>query len=549
MITRGMVAAASAIGAMAAIAISPMTARADDDGFIGKPRLRLAIDNCPVKATVTDDVIVTRFTEHYDRGVVLYVQGDFEGAISEFVAAHCLVAKASLLKDVAQAYERSVRYDLAIAYLQRFVIDTDDATERRNAAARLQVLSGLPSAIRIATEPPNAIVTVRDEHGVRASGIANTDDVMSVPAGSYVMTVEHPNYVPVEQPLTIGVGQPYSYSFRLDPRHGRLSIQTVPGDARILLDDRVVGLGAFEGLVDLGRHQIEVDHSGWVAKRATIEVTEQGAAEVSVVLERPPETARVLAVIGAAALGGYTGASISTLAVNTNSSTGGGIVAGLALGSIGGYLLIPGDIRQGTASFLLTTTAAGLWNGLELGAALSDNNRTISSIALGGAALGASGAIIALRQTDISAGQAALWNSGLVWGGISGGLFASIFGGSDRTTVAITAAGTNIGLVTGGLLARRYDVSRRRVIYIDLAGAAGFIAGLAVQNGAQSGGTSSSDKSRSHFTLAGAVIGLGVGTFLTRYFDAPRLRVQPTVTPSRDLAGGRTMIVGVSGSL
>ena len=56
----------------------------------------------------------------------------------------------------------------------------------------------------------------------------------------------------------IGVGEPYSYSFTLERRRGRLRVRTVPGDARIQIDDRVVGLGSFDGDVDLGRHVIAV---------------------------------------------------------------------------------------------------------------------------------------------------------------------------------------------------------------------------------------------------------------------------------------------------
>ncbi len=99
-------------------------------------------------------------------------------------------------------------------------------------------------------------------------------------------------------------------------------------------------------------------------------------------------------------------------------------------------------------------------------------------------------------------------------------------------------------------MARRYDLSRRRVIYIDLAGAAGLVAGLAVQNGLQSSGEgANSDESRSHFTLAGMAIGLGLGVFLTRDYDAPKLRVRPQVAPLTDPAGGRGLMVGVAGAL
>lgn len=547
------VAALAVTLAMMAPALAPKVARADDDGYIGLPRLALEIDDCPVRPELTKAELEARFTEHYTRGEVLYVQGDYPGAITEFVSAHCLLPISSVLKDIAQAYERSVRYELAIAYLERVVVDTDDATARQNAASRAQVLRRLSSTIRVATDPPNASVTVRDRDSVRGIATANTDDVIALPTGRYTMTVELPDYQPFTRELVIGVGEPYSYSFTLERRRGRLRVRTVPGDARIQIDDRVVGLGSFDGDVDLGRHVIAVDQSGWVPAERTVEVKEGGTSDLAIELARPPASARWLAVGGATAYGTYLGASLGAGIADlsggaTDTAAGGGTLLGLAIGGIGGYLLIPSDIRQSTASLLLTGTAAGIVGGLELGLGLSDDDTVVASTTVAGSVVGATAAVLAVRGRDITDGQAAIVNSGLLWGTISGLLFTQLFAAGDRADVAITSAGTAVGLATGVVLARRYEISRKRSVYIDLAGAAGLVTGLALQNGAQSndlGGNSS--ESRSHFTLAGMAIGLGLGVYLTRNLDAPLLRVQPTVTPVRDAVGGRGAVVGFAG--
>ncbi len=542
-----------AVCAGVAVALSAAGARADDDGFIGRRRLPLEIDDCPPQPGLTPAEIKTRGADHYERGAVLYLQGDYDGSIAEFVGAYCLAPLPSLLKDIGQSYERSVRFEKAITYFERFVIATSDAVARDNIVARIQVLSRLASTIRVATEPPNATVTVRDARRTVASATANTDDLISLPAGSYTMQVELPNYEPITQELTIGIGQPYSYSFRLRPRRGRLRIHAVPGDARILVDDRVVGLGSYDGEVDLGPHTIDVDQPGWIPTRQTVEVRESSPAEASIALARPPAGARWLAIGGATAFGLYAGASVGAL---VDTSDAGSIaaasgLAGIAVGGIGGYLLIPEDIRHGTASLLLTAATAGAIGGLELGLAFSDDERVLVSSALGGSVAGVTVAVLAARQGEIGDGQAAIVNSGVLWGTMSGLLFTQVFAGSDRTDLALTSAGSSLGLISGVVLAKRYEISRRRAIYIDLAGAAGLVAGLAVQNGAQSSdaGAAASNESRSHFTLAGMAIGLGLGVYLTRNFDAPVLRLQPSVTPIRDRAGGRGLVVGVGGAL
>jgi hypothetical protein len=186
---------------------------------------------------------------------------------------------------------------------------------------------------------------------------------------------------------------------------------------------------------------------------------------------------------------------------------------------------------------MMTAASAGLIGGIEAGLAFSADDRVVTSTALGGSVVGLAAAALAARQGEIGEGQAAIVNSGVLWGTVSGLLFTQVFAGSDRTDLALTSAGSGLGLVTGVVLAKRYAISRRRAIYIDLAGAAGLVAGLAVQNGAQSSdtGTSASDESRSHFTLAGMAIGLGLGVYLTRN-STPRSCgcSRPQVTPVRD---------------
>lgn len=547
--TRGGGAARGALVAVGLIAAAS-AARADD-GFIGRRQVALEVDDCAPHPDLPKAELEARFTEHYDRAEVLYLQGDYPGAITEFVGAHCLIAIPSVLKDIAQAYERSVRYEMAIAYLERFVLDTPDAVARQNAVSRVQVLSRLASTLRVATDPPNAKVTVRNAQQVVAQAVANTDDLIELPTGTYTMTVELPDYEPVTEELTLGIGQPYSYSFRLAPRLGRLRISAVPGDARILVDDRVVGVGSYDGEVPLGSHAIAVEQSGWQPAHREVEVKDVGIAETSIALQRPPASDRWLAVAGAATYGLYVGGSIATITEPTGEIAATATLGGVVIGGIGGYLLIPPDIHHGTTSILMTAITAGGIAGGEIGLAFSEDTQVVASTALAGSVVGATTAVLASRAGEVSEGQAAIVNSGVLWGTISGLLFTQLFASGGRTDLAITSAGSTLGLISGVVLAKRTEISRRRAIYIDLAGAAGLIAGLAVQNGVQSSGqTASSNESRSHFTLAGMAIGLGLGVYLTRNTDAPVLRVQPQVTPVRGPTGATTgAIVGVGGAL
>src|SRR5688500_4404136 len=94
-------------------------ALADDTGFIGMQRPSLEVDDCPSQLAVLppgyvpwkgadpdrltwcsqaphaskpECIVFGQAGEHYARGDVLYLQGDYPGAITEFVQFYCLLA-------------------------------------------------------------------------------------------------------------------------------------------------------------------------------------------------------------------------------------------------------------------------------------------------------------------------------------------------------------------------------------------------------------------------------------------------------------------------
>src|SRR5262245_673212 len=112
---------ASVLGPALAVA-QPQDVRRSEGGYIGKELVRLEIDDCPPLPAADDQRLRDLAGEHYDRGEVLYVQGDYKGAVSEFVASYCLSPYYTVLKDIGQSYERSLEYERAVAYLERYVL-------------------------------------------------------------------------------------------------------------------------------------------------------------------------------------------------------------------------------------------------------------------------------------------------------------------------------------------------------------------------------------------------------------------------------------------
>ena len=156
--------------------------RTRDGGYIGKDIPILEIDDCPPPPQVTPEELRRIGSEHFSRGEVLYVQGDYRGAVNELVAAYCIAPYYTILKDIGQAYERELDYERAIAYLERFVMNVpkdakranacapDPQDERKNVIARINVLGALKAKILINTDPADAKITLSNDAGIAGRG-------------------------------------------------------------------------------------------------------------------------------------------------------------------------------------------------------------------------------------------------------------------------------------------------------------------------------------------------------------------------------------------
>ena len=93
-------------------------------GYIGGPSLTPEVDNCSVPAEMSRADRRKRASEHYQRGQTLYDQGDYKGAITEFSSAYCEAPNYSVLHDIAMCFERQVKYEKAVAYFSRYILES-----------------------------------------------------------------------------------------------------------------------------------------------------------------------------------------------------------------------------------------------------------------------------------------------------------------------------------------------------------------------------------------------------------------------------------------
>jgi hypothetical protein len=206
---------------------------------------------------------------------------------------------------------------------------------------------------------------------------------------------------------------------------------------------------------------------------------------------------------------------------------GGGAGLGLSLA------LTRDGITPGRATAINSGTAWGAFNGamiLSLSSNLSQAG-TMGILALSqftGLALGNAGWAV-LRP---SAGDVSLVNSGGLWTMAMALMFvgATVREPAPNLIPWTALIAADVGLVGGGVLARYFPMSRSRVLVIDAGGILGalFGFGVAVLAGSESARTTFS------CGLAGTVVGLSTGAFLSRKWDlaAEGPAVSATVLPT-----------------
>jgi hypothetical protein len=505
------------------------------------------VDSCPPRPGLDDKTLERRMIDHYERGVVLYEQGDYDGAVREFVTAYCDSPHPSMFYNIGQAYERKLDYEKAVAYLERFILSSEpEAANRRRAEIRVEVLRGLEARIQVATSPPGAEVILSGDTGVTARARANSPEPIQVPKGTYTMRIEAPGRQPIEQRVVAEIGRPYSYYFQLEPVKGTVRVLASPPEARIFLGDRLVGIGSYAETIPIGRYEILVEAEGRPSARRGFEVVPNRPTDLTIELPKKPRSGRwELIAASGLFLGSAAGATVGSLFEQEDSVWLLVALGGTALGFGGAYLGVPSDVSIGTSSYIIGATMIGAFEGIAVAAILSCDELVVeedpggpsqapslecSDKAMSGATLAsatAGGAIAAFTASrlDLDAGDAALINSGALWGTASGLLLWSSFDRDPDIFGPMLLAGLNLGAVVGATLATRSEVSRGRVALIDLAGLGGAVAGFALGEAFDS-----SSERLSHFTLVGLATGLIAGTYLTRNKDEPRTSVRPAVT-------------------
>ena len=186
------------------------------------------------------------------------------------------------------------------------------------------------------------------------------------------MQVHMPGYEDLTRNITTAPGQPYSYYLRLEALTGTLQITATPGDSRIFLDDRLVGVGSYRDTLPVGRYEIVVEAPGRESRNEFAVIKAGDTKEVSLELAAPAESGRrSLLIASTFGLGVTGGVAMSSIFGQDSAETIASSLAAAAVGAGGAYYGIPESTTRGDAWFMIESSMIGAIEGALLGSFLS----------------------------------------------------------------------------------------------------------------------------------------------------------------------------------
>ena len=135
-----------------------------------KPSLRFVLYLCallvaaalPIAARA--DNTGREAARHFQRGVELYNDGDFRGALVEFKRAYKLLPRAGVLYDIGETEFQLQEYAAALSTMRRFLAETGPtAAHRAEVEATVETLSGRVGRVALAVDVAHCDVTVDDQ--------------------------------------------------------------------------------------------------------------------------------------------------------------------------------------------------------------------------------------------------------------------------------------------------------------------------------------------------------------------------------------------------
>lgn len=121
----------------------------------------MAVELQPVKPSTGDgNAELLQFKERVQRGIHLFQQGDFDGAIQTFTAAYAISPRPMLLFNIGQAHRKAGRPQQALTSYQLFLRKAKDTPLRAETLAYMELVCAQLQAMTKGPAPQSLVAAV-----------------------------------------------------------------------------------------------------------------------------------------------------------------------------------------------------------------------------------------------------------------------------------------------------------------------------------------------------------------------------------------------------
>jgi hypothetical protein len=141
--------------------------------------------------------------KHFQRGVDLYNDGDFRGALVEFKKAYAVWPRANVLYDIGQTEFQLLDYAEALKTMERYLAETGpNAAHRSEVEATVETLRGRVGKVMLTTDASGCDVTIDEQ----PAGTTPLDGPLLVSIGTRRIALSCPGRVGASGRVEVAAG-------------------------------------------------------------------------------------------------------------------------------------------------------------------------------------------------------------------------------------------------------------------------------------------------------------------------------------------------------
>jgi tetratricopeptide (TPR) repeat protein len=157
---------------------------------------------------------VREASAHFQRGVELYNDGDFRGALVEFKRAYGIWPRANVLYDIGQTEFQLLDYAAALKTMERYLAETGpNAVHRAEVEGTVETLRGRVGRIAVGADAADCEVSIDDQ----PVGTLPLAQPIAVSVGPRKLSVVCPGRPPTVKHVEIAAGETARVELRLRP--------------------------------------------------------------------------------------------------------------------------------------------------------------------------------------------------------------------------------------------------------------------------------------------------------------------------------------------